>query len=191
MDCSKAVFNRLVRIQIELPHDKTSKMAWVPSKDSDQPGHPPSPRLGWCLGWSESSLGTHVILLVLSWGGSIHLYHWDHYPRLYEPRDEKTCLRDFRPDKTRTGQLSYRDELESWNFGFSKCRYYTMQAANNKGADQTARMHRLICTFVVRIWHKQVFSWRCSYNKHCTRHRGRKPEMGMIVWKERWNFRWK
>ena len=30
---------------------------------------------------------------------------------------------------------------------------------NNKGTDQTARMRRLICSFVVRIWHKQVFSW--------------------------------
>ena len=27
-------------------------------------------RLGGCPGWSESSLGTKVILLVLSWGGS-------------------------------------------------------------------------------------------------------------------------
>ena len=26
----------------ESPHDKTNKMACVPSKDSDQPGHPPS-----------------------------------------------------------------------------------------------------------------------------------------------------
>ena len=33
----------------------------------------------------------------------------------------------------------------------------------NKGADQTARMCRLICAFVVRIWQKQVFSWRGSY----------------------------
>ena len=28
-------------------------------------------RLGECQGWSESSLGAHAILLVLSWGGSI------------------------------------------------------------------------------------------------------------------------
>ena len=28
---------------------------------------------------------------------------------------------------------------------------------NNKGADQTERMCRLICTFVVRIWHKTHF----------------------------------
>ena len=33
-----------------------------------------------------------------------------------------------------------------------------VQAANNKGADQTARMCRLICAFVVHIWDKQVFS---------------------------------
>ena len=29
--------------------------------------------------------------------------------------------------------------------------YYTTQAANNKGADQTVQMRRLICTFVVRM----------------------------------------
>ena len=39
--------------------------------------------------------------------------------------------------------------------------YY--QVANYKGADQTVRMRRLICAFVVRIWHKQVFSCRDSY----------------------------
>ena len=60
-------------------------MVCAPSEDSDQPGHPPSlirvfsvhmrkaestakplMRLGGCPGWSESSLGTKVILLVLS-----------------------------------------------------------------------------------------------------------------------------
>ena len=35
--------------------------------------------------------------------------------------------------------------------------------SNNKGADQTAWMRRLICAFVVRIGQKQVFSWRGSY----------------------------
>ena len=76
---------------------KTNKMACTHSEDSDLPGHPPSLislrcshqeslcpflpiectantliRLGGCPGWSESSLGT-VILLVLSWGGSFCL----------------------------------------------------------------------------------------------------------------------
>ena len=31
------------------------------------------------------------------------------------------------------------------------------KAANNKGADQTVRMHRLICAFVIRIWHRTGF----------------------------------
>ena len=61
-------------------------MASAPSEDSDQPGHPPiligifAVRLkkAWVLsyplsihpGWSESSLGAHAILLVLSRCGS-------------------------------------------------------------------------------------------------------------------------
>ena len=28
--------------ECELPHDKTNKMVFAPSEDSDQPGHPPS-----------------------------------------------------------------------------------------------------------------------------------------------------
>ena len=35
---------------------------------------------------------------------------------------------------------------------------------NNRGADQIAQMHRLICV-LVRIWRKQVFLWRGSYVK--------------------------
>ena len=82
-------------MKVEPRHDKTIKMICAPSEDSDQPEHPPSLisqscppeakfvpklpnertaetliRLGGCPGWSESSLGTKVILLVLSWGGS-------------------------------------------------------------------------------------------------------------------------
>ena len=32
------------------------------------------------------------------------------------------------------------------------------QRTTKEGADQTARMCRLICAFVVRIWQKQFFS---------------------------------
>ena len=62
----------------------------------------------------------------------------------------------FRSGKTQTGLLSHRDLLEIWNIVYSKKRYNTIQAANNKGVDHTARMRRLIWAFVVRIWHKQV-----------------------------------
>ena len=85
-------------------------------------------------------------------------------PKRYEPRHEKTCLRGLRPGKTQTGLLSFRSSLESWNFGDSKYRYYAIQAVNNKGADQTARMHGLIYVFAVHIWQKQVFSRCGSYN---------------------------
>ena len=79
-------------MKIEPRHDKTNKMICAPSDDSDQPGHPPSLirvsagrlKQNWVLSYplsaqrrlwsdwadSQSSLGTKVILLVLSWGGS-------------------------------------------------------------------------------------------------------------------------
>ena len=85
----------------ELHHDKTNKMIFALSKDSDQAGHPHRlirvlavrmkkpwdlsyPMRGqrrlwtdWadaqgCPVWSESLLGTQVVLSVLSWGGSYH-----------------------------------------------------------------------------------------------------------------------
>ena len=40
--------------------------------------------------------------------------------------------------------------------------YSANQAANNKGAVQTARMRRLISVFVVRVVLKQVFSLKGS-----------------------------
>ena len=49
--------------------------------------------------------------------------------------------------------LSYRDLLEYW----SKVEYYTFRIANNKCVDQTAQVHRLGCTFVVR-WQQVSFS---------------------------------
>ena len=83
---------------VEPQHDKTNKMTCASSEDSDQPGCPPrlirvfavrsmgsqGPNvsscgqrrlisLGGCPGWSESSLGAHVILLDLSYCGSVKL----------------------------------------------------------------------------------------------------------------------
>ena len=78
---------KLIRIEkaFEPPHDKTNKMTYATSEDSDQPGIPPSLirvfavhsmgswgpnvsscghrrliRLGGCPGWSESSLGAFL-----------------------------------------------------------------------------------------------------------------------------------
>ena len=83
----------------EPAHDKTYRMAYMPSEDSDQPGHPPSlirvfavyikkasvlsypvstPRrvlADWVDAQADlSSLGTHAILLVLPCAGSYNRY---------------------------------------------------------------------------------------------------------------------
>ena len=77
-----------VGIRYELAYYKTNKMTCAVSEDTDQPGHPPGlvrvfpvhMKKPWVLsfplsaqirlhihaGWTESSLGKHVILLVLS-----------------------------------------------------------------------------------------------------------------------------
>ena len=54
-------------------------------------------RLGRCPGWSESSLGTHAILLVLSWGGSFDdvatLLNWPYFSLLlYDVKKKVTKM---------------------------------------------------------------------------------------------------
>ena len=80
------------------------------SEDSDQPGHMPSlisfrcalsgylrtqafymhttKTLIRCPGWSESSLGAHAILLVLSRGGSYAMTRWDWWLCMMCPKSE-------------------------------------------------------------------------------------------------------
>ena len=41
MKCICVAYIDLRKKQLEPPHDKTNKMTFVPSEDSDQPGHPP------------------------------------------------------------------------------------------------------------------------------------------------------
>ena len=43
---------------------------------------------------------------------------------------------------------------------YSSLSNYTIQVANSKSVDQTARMRKLICIFVVRTYNLQVFSRR-------------------------------
>ena len=67
-----------------------------------------------------------------------------------EARREKNCLRGFRQSEFQTSLLSYRDYIENSNFTCSKITYDTFHKSNNKDADQTARMRRLVCACVVR-----------------------------------------
>ena len=86
------------------------------------------------------------------------------------PRRDKTCLWGFRQSGIQTSLLSYRDLLENRNFACSKIWYDTFQKANNKSADQTAWMRRLVCAFVVRKPPKTGFLksrpiWKLSQTK--------------------------
>ena len=72
-------------------------------------------------------------------------------------RREKTCLRAFWQRKTHphSSQLQWLDRR--WNLTCSKFyKYDTFQRANKKGADQTARVRRLVCAYVVRTSWIQV-----------------------------------
>ena len=85
------------------------------------------------------------------WHYCSKLCSWSYWMQLANgPRREKTCLRGFRWSDIQNRLLSYRDKLENQNFACSKFRYDTFQKANNKGADQSAGMRRLVCAFVVR-----------------------------------------
>ena len=81
---------------------------------------------------------------------------------LIEPCYEKTCLAGLRPGKTdqdsnRPVQLQRLARVLFFILASIRPVLY-YPGSEHIGADQTARMHRLICAFVVRIWHKQIFS---------------------------------
>ena len=61
-----------------------------------------------------------------------------------------------RVDSNRPGQL------QKLGRGF-KFRIQKLEVLYYLGSEQQRWMHRLVCAFVVRIWHKQVFSWCGSY----------------------------
>ena len=76
-------------------------------------------------------------------------------------------------DSNRPAQLQWPARVLKFWLQQVEALYYP--GSENKGADQTAQMRRLTCAFVVRIWHKQVFSW-CGSNGSIT-----------TVWNVQWN----
>ena len=158
--------------------------------------------------------GTQIIFTIITYvciicqieSKGLPLYTWSYiHPHMFTaileteqrngPRREKTCLRGFRQSEIQTSLLSYRDYLETWHFACSKSRYDSLQQANNKGADQTARMHRLVCVFVIRKSLKTGFlatmgtsSWPITHSyKVARRYPQQSPSYGKynIFWKLR------
>ena len=87
-----------------------------------------------------------------------------HIQSKYGPRREKTYLRGFCQSEFHTSLLSYRDWLENRNFTYSRFTYDAFQIANSIGADQTARMRRLVYDCDFRKPPKTDFlAWRPNY----------------------------
>ena len=127
----------------EPPRDKTNKMAWAPSEDSDQPGHPPSlirifaVRMKKAIKIDKGSESNQVGEYVRS--GFIN-----------EPWHDKTNKMSMRPAKTQIS-LGIRPV---WSES-SLCAQWVAKNpmflhADSEDSDQTGRMPRL-------IW---VFAWR-------------------------------
>ena len=125
-------------------------------------------RLGGCPGWSESSLGAQVSLLVLSRGGSFLSWvavnkvgstlsklifyekHQVFRSKQNEPRHDKTNTVSVRPSKTRIS-LGIRpvwseSSLSAWRNLGSLATHW----AHSEDSDQTGRMPRLIWGFAGR-----------------------------------------
>ena len=79
--------------------------------------------------------------------------------RNYLDLNEKTCLGlPTMQDSNQPTQLQRLARMLLKNIVYSKFINYTLLGATNKGADQTARMCRLVCAFDVRMQLRQVFS---------------------------------
>ena len=71
----------------------------------------------WCHAFTSDWL-SGVWCHVFTWL-TLHTWCRFHFMMfLFEPHHEKTCLRGVRPGKTLTSLLSYRDQLEAWNFRY-------------------------------------------------------------------------
>ena len=98
-------------------------------------------RLGGCPGWSESLLGAHAIMLVLSRGGScVCIYHLVFGINI-KMSNFVSCKQNF-------AEFVQMDPVHLYEPGHKKT--CLMSYANNKGADQPAHPRSLISAFVVR-----------------------------------------
>ena len=127
-------------------------------------------RLDGCPGWSESSLGAHAILLVLSWGGSYatSLRFWSKHSKevnhglIWVPSRENlssgfaTRYDSNRPAQPHRLATVLRFWIQQVDLLYYLCS--EQQRCWSDCADAQADM-RLCCSH----WHKQVFSWCGSF----------------------------
>ena len=141
-------------LRCALNRSKDPSFLHADSKDSDQTGR--IPRLIWVFaGRTCHFVGFFTRRLIIK--NKPILWNQIYVISLIEPGHAKTCLRGFSTRYVSNQPAQLQKLARIWNFGYSKYTYHTISAANNNGADKNARMRRLICAFVVRIWHKTRF----------------------------------
>ena len=93
--------------------------------------------LGWCPGWSESSLGAHAILLVLSWGGS-YIFGLHNPTFFYTVRFVSVRInKGFGIALNCTGNLSLYSPHAKYNVPENACEYlHTLTPKLNNISDQ-------------------------------------------------------
>ena len=75
-----------------------------------------------------------------------------------------SILQYFRPPLLKLLFVVKTFDLSIFEWLFLDRFYCTNQKVNNKGTDQTAHLHRLVCTFVVPKQQSQIFSRQGPYN---------------------------
>ena len=140
-------------------------MIRAPSEDSDQPGLSPSLIRVFAVhsGWSESSLCTKVILLVLSWGGSFMPSGLFYHCKLVKGGD----LFQFEPahNKNTKWRVPSQDSDQPVHPPSDQSSQYTQWVAedpmflhtDSEDSDQTGRIPRLIWVFAGRTCYSVGF----------------------------------
>ena len=138
----------------------------APSEDSDQPGHLPSlilgsngpklsscgqRRLGRCPGWSESSLGAHVFLFVLSWGGSIISS-----PSIVIVRKLQNNKRNSQETSTSINEVDCKIIQENILFFFYQNNHFDF-STYKWDSSMYGRRNRRISTILNRPWELRVY----------------------------------
>ena len=147
----------------ESPHDKTNKMAWAPSEDSDQPGHPPS--LIRVFAVRMKTVRTNFYLLtnnhtkhqifeieIMAWKCN-HTVEWIYANMIWAPSSE------FVSSSIPSWQIS---TAHAQPFRGARDLAFCLKVpldsllvwASSKGSGETARMRRLAWTFAARIGDK-------------------------------------
>ena len=107
----------------------------------------------------------HIRRLIQAFAGHTYYIVGNLMLRLkFEPLYDKRCLTGFGQSNNKIRLLNYRAELEKLNFTSYKFRSDTFDhfpKTNDKSADRSAQMRRLVFDFVVPNPRRQVFLCRC------------------------------